>query len=113
MVNMARDSGQIFFKHMGFGSEPSVMAVTEYGLYCKVSFKLLFAPSLTSNWEDETLPKIEELLLSPNGLTIIAAYKARRYSFPKRILIQPKKLIICLFITFVFATEYLIWRFGE
>lgn len=113
MTTTAKDSAQMFFKHMGFGSEPSVMAVTEYGLYCKVPFKLLFAPLSVSNWEDETLPKIEELLLSSNGPTLIAAYKARRYSFPRRILIQPKRLITYLFVAFVFATEYLTWRFGE
>lgn len=98
-----RNALSAFLKYMGFKPKLSIRAVTEYGLYCRVPTWTLFNANKLDKWENQTLPKIEGLLLSANGPTLVAIYKARRYSLKGRILIQPRKAIMFLFVTVVWV----------
>ncbi len=96
----------VFFKCMGFKEEPTINSVTEYGLYCRVPTWTLYSMEKTTAWEKEYLPKTEKAILSDNGPTLIAVYKAKRYSFPRRLLIQPKRLIMYLFVAGIWLSDF-------
>lgn len=89
---------EIFAKIMGFKKRTSFMAVTEYSIYCSVPWSSLFNSLNFKKWEDTILPKIEKQILSENGPTLIAIYKVKRFTFPRKITIQPKRLVFCLWL---------------